>query len=100
MELFFITLGGAVIGLACRYLLPWRHTHGTILVPAIGVVSAAVLWEALTWAGLKWNDGWIWWISIFGIVVITAACDLLLGRMRSTSDAARLERLTKTGVPA
>lgn len=100
MELLFITLGGALLGIAGRYLLPWRHTHGVILVPAIGVVAAAIIWEVLTWLGLNWNNGIIWWITILGTAAVVSAADLLLGRRRTSSDTARLEQLTKTGVPA
>lgn len=99
MELLFITLGGAIIGLIARYTLPYRHTHGSVLVPAIGAGVAAVLWVALTWAGLKWDDGWIWWITLLGTAVVTVAADLLVGRLRTRSDEQRLHRLTKTGVP-
>ena len=38
MELLFVALGGAIIGLGARYLLPHRHTHGAVLMPAIGVI--------------------------------------------------------------
>ena len=41
MELLFVALGGAILGLGARYLLPGRHTHGSVLVPAIGVIAAS-----------------------------------------------------------
>ncbi len=99
MELLFITLGGAVIGLIARYSLPHRHAHGSVLIPALGAGLAAALWVALTWAGLKWDGGWIWWITLVGTAVFTAVVDLLLGSLRVRADERRLHRLTRTGVP-
>ncbi|MDR6970043.1 hypothetical protein [Leifsonia shinshuensis] len=98
MELLFVVLGGAIIGLAGRYLLPNRHTHGSVLMPAIGVASASVLWVALTWAGLKWDGGWIWWITLLGTALIVAVADLLIGRLRTESDDRMLHALAKGAV--
>jgi len=100
MELMFIALLGIIIGAAGRYLLPWRETHGAILMPAVGGIAAMVLWVALTWAGLKWDAGVIWWIAPIGTGVIVAIVDLLIGRLRTRSDAALLAHITKNGVPA
>lgn len=100
MELLFITLGGAIIGLVARYALPYRHAHGSVLIPAVGAGVAAALWVGLTWAGMKWNGGWIWWITIIATAVITVAVDLLLGGLRTRADDSRLHRLSRTGIPS
>jgi hypothetical protein len=100
MELMFIALAGLIIGAAGRYALPWRHTHGVALMPAVGGVAAMVLWVALTWAGLAWDGGVIWWIALFGTGAVVAAIDLLVGRLRTRADAVLLESVTKHGVPA
>lgn len=98
MELLFVVLGGAIIGLAGRYFLPNRHTHGSVLVPAIGVIAASVLWVALTWAGLKWNGGWIWWITLLGTALVVAVSDLVVGRIRAAHDERMLHSLAKGAV--
>ncbi|WP_308465369.1 hypothetical protein [Rathayibacter soli] len=95
MELLFISLAGAVIGLIARYVLPERHRHGSVLVPAIGTAVAAVVWVALTWAGLKWNGGWIWTITLIVTVLVTFAAGLLIGELRKRSDNALLSDLSK-----
>ena len=100
MELLFISLAGAIIGLIARYTLPYRHAHGSVLVPAIGAGAAAVLWVGLTWAGMKWNGGWIWWIAIVATVIVTVGLDLLFGALRTRADTSRLHRLTRTGIPS
>jgi hypothetical protein len=94
----FVALGGAILGLGARYLLPHRHAHGSVLVPALGVMVASVLWVALTWAGLKWNGGWIWWITLVGTAVIVAVIDIALGRIRTAHDERMLATLTKGAV--
>lgn len=98
MELLFIALGGALIGLAARYLLPHRHTHGAVLIPAVGVSAASILWVALTWAGMPWDGGWIWWITLLGTTVITVGADMLLGRARTAHDDKLLHTLARGAV--
>jgi hypothetical protein len=59
---------------------------------------ASALWVALTWAGLKWDGGWIWWISLGGTAVVVTIADLLIGRIRKTSDERLLATLTKGAI--
>jgi hypothetical protein len=99
MELLFISLAGALIGLGARYTLPYRHAHGSVVVPAVGTGVAAAIWVVLTWAGLRWDGGWIWWFTLLGTVVITVGVDLLLGGLRTRADRRRLHEFTRTGVP-
>jgi uncharacterized membrane protein YeaQ/YmgE (transglycosylase-associated protein family) len=97
MELLFVALGGAIVGLVARYLLPGRSTQGSVLVPAIGTAVASVLWVALTWLGWKWDGGWIWWVALGGALVVSVAADLMLSRRRAQSDQRMLHTLMKTG---
>lgn len=99
MELLFVALGGALLGLAARYFLPGRETHGAVLVPAIGTAVASVVWVALTWLGLKWDGGWIWWIAFGVSAAASVAADILLRRRRSLADQEMLQTLIKTGAP-
>ncbi|PJJ62279.1 hypothetical protein [Compostimonas suwonensis] len=100
MELLFVALGGAIIGLAVRYLLPHRSEHGVVLIPAIGTAVASVLWVILTWAGMPYDGGWIWWITLIASALVSLAAAFLIGRRRSESDQKMLSRLMKAGVPA
>lgn len=88
MELLFIFLYGAIIGLIARYALPGRVLHGALLVPALGAASAMLLWEILTWAGMKWDGGWIWVITLIVAAAVPALGDLWLRRVRTAADAA------------
>jgi ABC-type branched-subunit amino acid transport system permease subunit len=100
MELLFIALGGAVLGLAARYALPGRQTHGAVLVPAIGTMVAAVVWVALTWFGLPWDGGWIWWVTLGVTALASVAADLALERTRSAGDERMLHALMRDGHPS
>ena len=95
-----MALGGAILGLAARYALPRRLTHGSVLVPAVGTGVAALVWVVLTWLGWAWDGGWIWWVSLVVAGVAAVVVDLLLGKRREAADLAMLHRITKTGVTA
>jgi uncharacterized membrane protein YeaQ/YmgE (transglycosylase-associated protein family) len=100
MELLFIALFGAVIGLAARYFLPGRSTQGSVLVPAIGTVSASVVWVGLTWLGWNWAGGWIWWVSLVASAAASVVLNLTISRRRIHADQRMLQRLAKTGSPS
>ena len=87
MELLFVALFGALIGLVARYALPHRDTHGALLIPAVGTVAALVAWVALTWAGLRWDQGAIWIATLAVSALVAAGTDLVVGRRRSAADA-------------
>lgn len=90
MELLFVALFGALIGLVARYALPHRATHGALLIPAVGTASAMVAWVALTWAGLRWDQGVIWIATLAVAALVAAGADLALGRRRAAADARAL----------
>jgi len=95
MELLFVTLGGAILGAAVRYILPRRQTQGALLTGAIGASVAAAVWAALTWAGWAFDGGWIWVVSLVAAALVSAAVDIVLGRTRTASDEAMLQRLQR-----
>ncbi|MFK4728139.1 hypothetical protein ROT00_00460 [Agromyces mediolanus] len=100
MELLFVALGGAILGLAARYALPGRATHGVALIPAIGTAVAAVVWVGLTWLGWAWDGGWIWVASLVAAGVVSALAALFIGPSRERHDAALFERLARPGAGA
>jgi len=100
MELLFVVLGGAILGLVARYTLPRRHTHGSALIPAIGAGVAAVVWVGLTWLGWPWDGAWIWVVSLAASGVAAVASALFIGPRREHSDAALFERLARPGASA
>lgn len=97
MELLFVFVIGAAIGFVARYALPGRHEHGELLVPAVAAGVAMLLWEALTWAGLAWNGGWIWIITPVASALAAVLVDVLVSRSRVARDAALEAELVKAG---
>ena len=93
MELLFVCLGGVILGFLARYTLPHRNTTGVLLIPSIGAAVSAILWVALTWAGLPWDGGAIWWITLMATALVCAAAAVLIGRARERHDHARLATL-------
>ncbi len=95
MELLFVVLGGVLLGVLARYTIPQRHTHGAFLLPALGGIVAAVVWAALTWAGWRFDGGWIWVVSLVlaGAASIVAA--IVLPRRRQVADDRMLARLNR-----
>ncbi|AJM77330.1 hypothetical protein [Rathayibacter toxicus] len=91
MELFFVTLVGAVLGLIARYSLPRRQLHGSALVPMLGASIASVVWVGLMWAGLGGNRGLMWLITLLVVAGAVVMIDLSLGRHRQRRDDASLE---------
>ena len=95
MELLFVTLGGAILGLGLRYVLRGRERYGVLLLPAIGAIVASAVWAGLTWAGWKFDGGWIWVVSLAAAGVVSIIVALQLSRSRRIGDADLLERLSR-----
>lgn len=94
MELLFVTVIGACLGLIVRYALPDRTTYGILLLPAVSAAATAVVWVALVWAGLTFDGGWIWVAALVASVVSAALVAVLLPRRRAAADVELFERLS------
>lgn len=97
MELLFAVLGGLICGAIAHVVLPWRSSRGSLLGPAVGGIVAAVVWEALTWAGWKYDGTWIWVIALVGAGVVALVAEWVLGKRRAAADAAYYERVATRG---
>ena len=95
MELLFVTVIGAALSLGVRYVVPGRHTHGVLLVPAVGAAATAAVWAVCVWIGLTFDGGWIWVIALVLGPLASLAVALALPKRREAADAALLERLMK-----
>lgn len=95
MELLFVLVIAAGIGGLVRYVLPGRHSYGLLLLPAVAVVIAAVVWEALTWLGWKYDGGWIWVVTFGATVLGTVLVWLAVWRGRLAGDGRLLHELSK-----
>ncbi|MBT1665033.1 hypothetical protein [Curtobacterium flaccumfaciens] len=97
MELLFAVLGGVIIGAVAHVILPWRSNRGVLVGPAVGGIAAAVLWEALTWAGWQYDGTWIWVVALVGSGVVVLVVEWLLGTQRDKRDAEYYEQLKTRG---
>lgn len=94
MELVYVTVIGAAIGLLARYLLPGRRSYGILLLPAAAAAVTATVWVGLVWVGWKFDGGWIWVASLAAATVTSVLIPLLLPRYRSTHDAKLMHHLS------
>lgn len=97
MELLFAVLGGVIIGAVAHVVLPWRSNRGVLVGPAVGGIAAAVLWEALTWVGWRYDGTWIWVVALVGSGAVTLVVEWLLGTQRDKRDAEYYEQLKTRG---
>lgn len=98
MELLFAVLGGLIVGAIAHVVVPWRSTRGALLGPVVGGVVAAVVWEALTWAGWRYDGTWIWVVALVGAAVVAIVVEWVLGRRRTAADAEYHDRVATRGV--
>ncbi|MFZ2963659.1 MAG: hypothetical protein WA006_03125 [Rhodoglobus sp.] len=94
MELLFVFVIAASIGLALRYLVPQRGTSGALLLPAIAAAAAAIVWVALLWFGWSFDGTWIWVASLAAGGIAALVVGLVLPRRRVEADAHLLSRLS------
>lgn len=94
MELLFVTVIGAGIGLGLRYLLPQFSSYGVLLLPAVAAAATAVVWVALLWIGLTFDGTWIWVASLAAAGAASIAVALVLPRRRAEADAQLFARLS------
>lgn len=94
MELFFVTVIGACIGVIVRYVLPERSTYGLLLLPAVAAAATAITWVGLLWAANLTFDGtWIWVAALTAAIVAPVAMALWLPGRRATQDEQLFERV-------
>jgi len=96
VELLFVTVGGALLGLAARYVVPGdRHTYGVLLTPAVGAAATSAVWVALLWARLTFDGGWIWLVSLLVGAAASLAVPFVLPARRQAADQALLVELSR-----
>jgi len=95
MELAYVTVIGAVIGAAARYLLPGRRTYGLLLLPAAAAAVTATVWVGLVWAGWKFDGGWIWVVSLAAALITSIVIPIALPRFREAHDERLMHTLSR-----
>ncbi len=93
MQILLGLIIGAVVGLAAHFAMPHRDTRGAALAPFAGAAASAVVWTALTWAGVGIDSPVLWLVAVLAPVVTTFPLVVLLGRVRRSHDDAERSRL-------
>ena len=86
MELVYVTVIGAGLGLLLRYLLPGRQVYGVLLLPAVGAAVTAAVWVGMVWLGITFDSPWIWVASLGAATVVSAVVALVVSRRRIAWD--------------
>lgn len=94
MELLFVIVIAAAIGLGVRYIVPKRGTYGVLLLPAIAAAVASVVWVGLLWLGWRFDGTWIWVVSLAAAGVAALVLALVLPRRRVHHDERLLTQLS------
>jgi uncharacterized membrane protein len=67
MELAFILVYAAILGLVAPYLGLKTAEMGSLVPGALAFVKGALAWAVLTWCGLHYDQGWIWIIVMLAM---------------------------------
>jgi hypothetical protein len=70
MELAFILIYAAILGLVAPYLGIDLKLIGSLVPGAIALVFGTLSWAALTWVGLPNDEAWIWLIVMLGMPAV------------------------------
>jgi hypothetical protein len=93
MEVAFIVVYAAILGLVTPYILGRREEYGVLVPAAASLIAGSALWAILTWVGFKYTEAWIWIIVMLAMpAALVISARILLSR-RKASDAAALLRL-------
>lgn len=67
MEIAFIVFYTAILGLVAPYIGLKSEKFGGLVPAASALVTGAVLWTVLTFAGFSHTEGWIWIIVMLAM---------------------------------
>ncbi|MFD1720213.1 hypothetical protein [Amnibacterium endophyticum] len=89
MQLIYAESAAILLGFALHGLLPGRAFSGVLLLPAVAGAACAIVWVALTWAGV--GEGLLIWAASLGAAVLSAAgLGVPLRRSRRRTEQERL----------
>ena len=67
LNVLFIVIYALILGLVAPYIGVKSDHYGSLVPTALGVISGSLLWIVGTWAGLHYDQAWIWLIVMLGM---------------------------------
>ena len=83
MELAFILVYSAILGLVAPYLGLNTKAMGSLVPGAIALVKGAAAWAVLTWCGMHYDQAWIWIIVMLAMPTAMVIGVRYLGKRRA-----------------
>jgi hypothetical protein len=71
LNVLFIVIYAVILGLVAPYVGVKSDHYGSYVPTALAVVSGSALWILGTWAGLHYDEAWIWLIVMLLMPVAT-----------------------------
>ena len=65
--ILFIVVYAVILGLVAPYVGIKSDNYGTLVPTALAVIGGSLLWVLGTWAGLHYDQAWIWLIVMLGM---------------------------------
>jgi hypothetical protein len=93
MELLFVVLGGAILGVIAHVALPAPDTRGALLAPAVGAASAGQPSQVRTSQRTAADGGWIWVVSLVVPAIAAGVVCRVTTRSRRAHDDELVARL-------
>lgn len=95
MQILLGLIIAAVVGVAVHFALPGAPLRGLALAPLVAAATGAVVWTALTWAGLAADNPWLWLAALVAPAVVTVpvVLGLTAARTRHDAEVRRRERI-------
>jgi hypothetical protein len=83
MELAFILVYAAILGLVAPYLGIDVKKIGSLVPGAIALTKGALAWAVLTWCGMHYDQAWIWVIVMLAMPAAMVICTRWLSNQRA-----------------
>ncbi|MFM1994408.1 MAG: hypothetical protein RL537_1097 [Actinomycetota bacterium] len=97
MEILIIALYGLLLALVAPFVLPPSDHYGKAVPAAISLVAGSIIWLALTWLGLSYQEAWIWFAVMLGMPAAGWLGTRNLDKRRQQSEQARLSVIRSGG---
>ena len=97
MEMLVIVVYVAILAIVAPFVLKQTDQYGKLVPAGIASVTGGALWLILTWAGLHYDEAWIWFIVMLGMPAATYFGANFLAHKRQSEEDAALEAIRLRG---